>query len=87
LITLLLTLQIFVERAIGVVAQGVLAYFVVWWLVLLFGLDLLDLARAIAEVTYREGLSLPSSDPTELVWVWPELARSRAPIRSPCWPG
>jgi hypothetical protein len=47
-ITLLLTLQIFVGAAIGVVLQGLLFYLVIWWLVPLFGRDLLDLARAIA---------------------------------------
>jgi hypothetical protein len=46
-ITLLLTLQAFVGAAIGIALQGLLAYLVIWWIVPLFGLDLLDLARTI----------------------------------------
>ena len=47
-ITLLLTLQLFVGAAIGIVAQGLLVYLVIWWLLPPFGVDLLGLARAVA---------------------------------------
>jgi hypothetical protein len=47
-ISVLLTAQVFVGAAIGVVAQVVLAYVVIGWVLRLFGLDLLELARAVA---------------------------------------
>jgi hypothetical protein len=47
-IALLLTSQVFVGAAIGVIAQGALAYLVIWWLLPPFGFGLLDLARAVA---------------------------------------
>jgi hypothetical protein len=45
---LLLTLQFFIGAGIGVVAQGVLAYVLIVWILPPFGLNLLDLARAVA---------------------------------------
>jgi hypothetical protein len=47
-ITLLLTLQVFVGAAIGVVAQALLIYLVIWWLLPPLGQDLLGMARAVA---------------------------------------
>ena len=47
-ITVLLTAQVFVGAAIGIAAQVFLAYVVIGWFLPLFGLDLLDLARAVA---------------------------------------
>jgi hypothetical protein len=47
-IAVLLTLQVFVGAMIGFILQGLLVYLVIWWLLPPFGLDLLDLARAVA---------------------------------------
>jgi hypothetical protein len=47
-ITVLLTAQIFVGAAIGIAAQAFLAYAIIGWALPIFGLDLLELARAVA---------------------------------------
>jgi hypothetical protein len=47
-ITVLLTAQVLVGAAIGVVAQVFLAYVVIGWVLPLFGLNLLEFARAVA---------------------------------------
>jgi hypothetical protein len=49
IIALLLSLQVFVGAAIGFAAQGILVYVTIWWLLPPIGLDLLDLARSVAE--------------------------------------
>jgi hypothetical protein len=47
-ITLLLTLQVFVGLAIGIMAQGFLFYLVFWWVLPAFEVDLLYIARTVA---------------------------------------
>jgi hypothetical protein len=47
-ITVLLTAQVVVGAALGVAAQVFLAYAVIGWVLPLFGVDLLELARAVA---------------------------------------
>jgi hypothetical protein len=47
-VTVLLTAQVVVGAAIGILAQVFLAYLVIGWVLPVFGLDLLDLARAVA---------------------------------------
>jgi hypothetical protein len=46
--TLLLTLQVFLGGLLGIAAQGFLVYVVIGLVLPWFGLDLLDLARAVA---------------------------------------
>jgi hypothetical protein len=46
--TLLLTLQVFLGGLVGIAAQGFLVYVVIGLVLPWFGLDLLELARAVA---------------------------------------
>jgi hypothetical protein len=47
-IALLLTLQIFLGAALGIAVQALAVYVVIWWALPMVGLDLLEMAGAVA---------------------------------------